>query len=86
MARFVAIAILLAIAAGIFGVMQMSSLNVASQKLAIAEKELADIKKRTAQNATVAQTAAADLASCRDQVTELQTALETASKKPAAKR
>ena len=86
MARFVAIAILLAIGAGIFGFMQMSNLSTAELRLAKAESELADLKKKTGQNAADAKSAMALLASCKDQVTELQTALDAASKKPAGKR
>jgi hypothetical protein len=86
MARFVAIAILLAIGVGIYAFMQTSSLNVATIKLAAAEKEVADLKKKMGQYTTQASSATTELASCKDKVTELQTALDTASKKPAAKR
>ena len=86
MARFVAIAILLAIGTGIFAFMQMSALSTAEMRLAKSVSDLADLKKRTGQNADIAKTATADLAACRDQVTGLQTDLDAASKKPAGKR
>lgn len=86
MARFIAIAILLAIGAGLFAFMQMSALSTAELKLAKVESELADLKKKTGQNAADAKSAMTSLAACKDQVTELQTALDAASKKPAGKR
>jgi uncharacterized protein HemX len=86
MARFVAIAVLLAIAAGVYAFMQTSNLNAAQMTLAVKEQELADLKKRINGYSTESKNAASALATCQGQVTDLQTALDAAAKKPAAKR
>lgn len=84
MARFVAIAVLLAIAAGVYAFMQTSNVTAAQMQLAAKEQELADLKKRINGFSTESKNAATALASCRDEVTALQTAAE--AKKPAARR
>jgi uncharacterized protein HemX len=86
MARFVAIAVLLAIGAGVYAFIQASNLKTAEMRLANTEKELGDWKKRMSQYTAENKTLTADIAQCKTQVTELQTALETASKRPGAKR
>jgi uncharacterized protein HemX len=85
MARFVAIAVLLAIAAGVYAFMQTSNVTAAQMQLAVKDQELADLKKRINGLSTESKNAATALASCRDEVTALQTAAETA-KKPAGRR
>jgi uncharacterized protein HemX len=85
MARFVAIAVLLAIAAGVYAFMQTSNLTAAQMTLAAKEQELADLKKRINGFSTEAKNAATALATCQTQVTDLQTAAE-AAKKPAGRR
>lgn len=85
MARFVAIAVLLAIAAGVYAFMQTSNLTAAQMTLAAKEQELADLKKRINAFSTESKNATTALASCRDEVTALQTAAE-AAKKPAGRR
>ncbi len=85
MARFVAIAVLLAIAAGVYAFMQTSNVHAAQMTLAVKEQELADLKKRLTSINTESKNAATALASCRDEVTALQTAAE-AAKKPAGRR
>lgn len=85
MARFVAVAILLALGVGIYAFMQTSNLNVAELKLGAAERRIADLEKKMLQNNTQTKTSATELASCQEKVTELQTALDS-SKKPGAKR
>ncbi len=86
MARFVAIAVLLAIAAGVYAFMQTSNLHAAQMTLAAKDQELTELKKRINGFSTESKNAATALATCRDEVTTLQTAAEAASKKPAARR
>lgn len=86
MARFVAIAIMLAIGAAIYAFMQTSNLKVANLRLAGVEQELADLKKRTTTSASEVSRINADLTACHDQVTTLQTSLDEAMKKKPGKR
>ncbi len=88
MARFVAIAILLAIAAGVYGFIQRSNVTAAQMQIAETQKELATWKTRANQYQSENKSASASLESCKAQVTEIQTALDAANaaKKPAAKR
>lgn len=90
MARFVALAILLALAAGVYGFVQRSNVVAAQMQIAETEKELATWKTRATQYQTENKTSSASLETCRAQVTEAQTALEAATsaaaKKPGAKR
>ena len=90
MARFVALAILLAIAAGIYGFIQSSKVTAAEMQIANTEKELATWKTRATQYQTENKASGAAAETCKAQLTEAQTALETANaaltKKPGAKR
>jgi uncharacterized protein HemX len=85
MARFVAIAVLLAIAAGVYAFMQTSNLTAVQMTLAARDQELADLKKRVSTSNMESKNTATALAACKDEVTALQTAAE-AAKKPAGRR
>ena len=89
MARFVALAILLALAAGVYGFIQRSNVAAAQMQIANLNAELAKWKTSTQQYQDVSKTASADLETCRAQVTEISTQLEAATaamKKPAGRR
>ena len=87
MVRLVAIAFLVAIAAGVYAFMQMSAVNAVQLKLANTEQELATWKKRGTEYTTENKSISANLEQCNVKVTELTAALESATaKKPAAKR
>ncbi len=89
MARFVALAILLAIAAGVYGFIQRSNVTAAQMQIANLNTELEKWKTSTKQYQDVSKTASTDLQSCRAQVTEITTQLEAATaamKKPAGRR
>ncbi len=89
MVRFVAIAILLALAAGVYGFIQRSNVTAAQMQIAAVQKELETWKTSARQYQDVSKTSAADLETCRAQVTEITTQLEAATaamKKPAGRR
>jgi len=90
MARFVALAVLLAIAAGVYGFVQRSNVTASQMKIAEVEKELATWKTRTNQYQAESKSAATNLEACNAKVVEIQTALDAAvaasAKRPGAKR
>jgi Tfp pilus assembly protein PilE len=89
MARFVALAVLLAIAAGVYGFIQRSNVTAAQMRIAETQKELETWKVRTAQYQSESKSAAAGLEACNAQVNQVQAALDAAleaQKKPAGRR
>jgi len=90
MARFVAIAILIAIGVGVYAFMERSDANTARLQLAKVQGELDLYKKRTGEYTSATKEAQTALAECNTKSTELQTALDTAmaaaTKKPAGKK
>ena len=91
MVRFVALAILLAIAAGVFGFIQMSNVAAAQAQLGAIQAELATAKANAKQYADSSKMAASNLEQCNSQKAEIQTQLDTvnaamAAKKPAGKK
>ncbi len=84
MARFVAIAILIAIAAGVYAFSERSSAENLRLQLAKSESDLALFRKRSGEYTAETKAAQTALAECTTKTTELQTALEAAAtKKPA---
>jgi uncharacterized protein HemX len=89
MARFVALAILLAIAAGVYGFIQRSNVTAQQMRIAEVQKELETWKVRTTQYQSESKAASTGLEACNAKVAEVQTALDAAleaQKKPAARR
>lgn len=89
MVRFVALAVLLALAAGVYGFIQHSNVVAAQMQIASVEREMATWKERANQYQSTTKTATADLDQCKAQVTEIQTALDAAlaaQKKPAGRK
>ena len=89
MARFVALAILLALAAGVYGFIQRSNVTAAQMQIGALNAELEKWKTSTKQYQDTSKTASADLETCHAQVTEITTQLEAATaamKKPAGRR
>ena len=90
MVRFVALAVLLALGAAVYGFIQHSDVTAAQMQIANTNKELATWKERATQYQSTSKTASADLASCNTKVTETQTALDAAlaamPKKPAGRK
>ncbi len=84
-ARVFALAFLIALGAGIYAFMQKSAADTAHLRLVEVEKELATYKTRTTQYLDLSKTAAASLEQCNVKVTELQTALDEASKRAPAR-
>ena len=85
MARFVALAVLLAIAAGVFGFMQMSNATAAQMQLAAVQAELQTAKANAKQYADSSKMAASNLEQCNSQKAEIQTQLDTVNAAMAAK-
>ena len=90
MVRFVALAIMLAIGAGVYGFIQQSNVAAAQMKLDATEKELQTWKTRLTQYQSESKAEKANLEQCNAKVTEIQTALDAANaamaKRPGAKR
>lgn len=89
MVRFVAIAILLALAAGVYGFIQRGNVAAAQMQIEATNKEMATWKERANQYQMTSKTATSDLDTCNAKVTEIQTALDVAlaaQKKPAGRR
>ncbi len=90
MVRFVALAIMLAIGAGVYAFIQKSNVAAAQMQIAATTKELETWKTRLNQYQAEGKTVASNLEQCTAKVTEIQTALDTAvaamAKRPGAKR
>jgi hypothetical protein len=91
MVRLVALAILLALGAGVFAFIQMSNVKAAEMQLAATQAELQTWKTRLTQYQSEGKTVASNLEQCNAQKAEIQTALDAANaamtaKRPAAKR
>ncbi len=90
MVRFVALAIMLAIGAGVYGFVQQSNVAAAQLRIDATEKELQTWKTRLTQYQAEGKTVAANLETCNAKVVEIQTALDAATaamdKRPGAKR
>lgn len=89
MVRFVALAVLLALAAGVYAFIQKGNATAAYMQVDATNKELATWKERAGQYQATSKTAVSDLDSCNTKVTEIQTALDAAlaaQKKPAGRR
>ncbi len=90
MVRFVALAIMLAIGAGVYGFIQQSNVAAAQMKIVATERELQTWKTRLAQYQEEGKTVAGNLEQCSAKVTEVQTELGAANaalaKRPGAKR
>jgi hypothetical protein len=86
MARFVTLAVLLAIGVAIYAFTERAAAQTLRLQLAKSQSELDLYKKRTGEYTTAFKEAQATLAECKSQSAELQTALETATKKPGAKK
>ena len=89
MVRFVALAILLALAAGVYGFIQRGNVVAAQMQIDATNKELATWKERATQYQMTSKTATSEVDACNARVTEIQTALDAAlaaQKKPAGRR
>ncbi len=90
MARFVALAILLAIGAGVYAFLQKQDAQAVQMQLNKVTEELNTAKARATQASTENKTATASLAACNEKVTEIQTSLDAANaamaKKPGARK
>jgi uncharacterized protein HemX len=90
MARFVALAILIAIGAGVYAFLQKQDAQAVQLQLTKVQEELNTYKTRTNQYVSESKTASDNLEACNAKVTEIQTALDTANaalaKKPGRRR
>ncbi len=85
MVRFVALAILLAIGAGVFAFIQMSDVAAAQAQLGAVQAELQTAKANAKQYADSSKAAAANLEQCNSQKAEIQSSLDAANAAMAAK-
>ncbi len=86
MVRFVALAVLLAIGAGVYAFIQASNVSAIQVQLTATRAELEKWKTSTSQYQATAKEANANLATCTEKVTEVTTALDAANAAMAAKR
>ena len=91
MVRFVALAVLLAIGAGVYAFIQASNVTAIQMQLNATTAELEKWKTSTSQYQAASKEATANLDTCTAKVTEITTALDAANaamaaKRPAAKR
>ncbi len=85
MVRFVALAVLLALAAGVYAFIQKGEVSAAKMQIEATNAELAQWKTSANQYQQTSKTATSDLDACNAKVTEVQTALDAAlaaQKKP----
>jgi len=90
MVRFVALAVLLAIGAGVYAFIQKSNVNAIQMQLNATNQELEKWKTSTSQYLAASKEATTNLDTCTARVTEITTELEAANaamaKRPGAKR
>ena len=91
MVRFVALAVLLALGAGVYAFIQKSNVNAIQIQLNATTQELEKWKTSTSQYLATSKEATSNLDQCNARVTEITTQLDAANaamaaKKPGAKR
>ena len=85
-ARFLALAVLVVLGMAIYVFMVRSDLDAATAKISTVEQDRDRWQKTATQATATSKGAASELSQCKAQMTDLQTQLEAAMKKPAGRR
>jgi uncharacterized protein HemX len=86
MVRFVALAVLLAIGAGVYAFLQAANVSAIEVQLTATKAELEKWKTSTSQYQATSKEASANLATCNANLTEVTTQLDAAKAAVAPKR
>ncbi len=86
MARFLALAFLVVVGMAVYVFMVRTDLDAATAKISTVEADRDRWQKSAAAAQSTSKNDAAELSQCKAQVTDLQTQLEAAMKKPAGRR